>query len=98
MIKIGVNPNDQHAIQKLLQFSKSEIGVLKNKLNLPTSEHPIAAGISEVENEKERLLQDVLQKTEEVYLLKESLYKLQRQVKTHVRTTIMPSNTDDPAT
>lgn len=64
---------------------------MKKKLNLPTGEHPIA----EVENEKEKLLQDVLQKTEEVSLLKESLDKLKRQVDTHVCTIVIPTNTDD---
>jgi len=63
---------------------------LKNKLNLPASEHPIAAGIAEVENEKENLLHDVLRKT------KESLDKLQRQVDTHICTIVMPANIDDP--
>lgn len=77
IIKIGVNPDDQPAIQKLLQYAKLEIGVLKKKLNLPTSEHPISTGTAKVENEKEKLLQDVLQKTKEVSLLKESLDKLQ---------------------
>lgn len=76
IIKIGVNPNDQPAIQKLLQSTKSDIGILKKKLNLPTGEHPIAIGITELENENEKLLQDVLQKIEEVSLLKESLAKL----------------------
>jgi len=89
IIKIGVNPNDQPIVKKLLQSTKLQIGVLTKKLNLPIGEHPLAAGIVEVENEKENLLQDVLQKTEEVSLLKETLDKLQRQV--------MPSNTDDPA-
>ena len=59
IIKIGVNPNDQPAVQKLLQSAKSKIGVLRKKLNLPAGEHPIVAGISEVENENEKLLQDV---------------------------------------
>lgn len=70
IIKIGVNPDDQPAIQKLLQFAKSEIGFLKKKLNIPTGEHPMAVGRAEVENEKEKLLQDVLQKTEEVSFTK----------------------------
>lgn len=78
IIKIRVNPNDQPVVHKLLQSAKSKIGALKKKLNLPAGEHPIAAGIDEVEKEKEKLLQDVLQKTEEVSLLKESLDKLQR--------------------
>ena len=60
IIKIGVNPDDQPVVHKLLQSTKSEIGVLKKKLNLPVGEHPIAAGIAEVENENENLLQDVL--------------------------------------
>lgn len=98
IIKIGVNPDDQLVVHKLLQSTKSEIGVLKKKLNLPTGEHPIAIEIAKVENEKEKLLQDVLQKTEEVSLLKESLDKLQRQVDTHVCTIVMPANADDPAT
>lgn len=55
-IKIGVNPDDQPAIHKLLQYTKSEIGVLKKKLNLPTGENPIATGIVEIENENEMLL------------------------------------------
>lgn len=60
IIKIGVNPDDQPTIQKLLRSTKSKIGVLKKILNLPTGEHPVAAGIAEVRNEKEKLLQDVL--------------------------------------
>ena len=78
IIKIRVNPDDQLTIQKLLQFTKSEIGVLKKKLNLPTGGHPLAVGIAQVENEKENLLQDVLQKIKEFSLLKETLDKLQR--------------------
>ena len=36
IVKIGANPDDQPAIQKLLQFAKSEIGILRKNLNLPT--------------------------------------------------------------
>lgn len=98
IIKVGVNPDDQAVVQKLLQSVKSEIGILKKKLNLPTGEHTIAARIDEVENEKGKLLQDVLRKTEERSLLKETLDKLQKQLDTHVFMVVMPSNTDDPAT
>ena len=64
-------------------------------MNLPIGEHAIAAGIAEVENEKEKLLQDVLQKTEEVSVLQESLAKLQKQVDTHVCIVVMLANTED---
>lgn len=52
IIKIGVNPDDQPTVQKLLQSTKSEIGSFKKKLNLPIAEHPLAARIAEVKMKK----------------------------------------------
>lgn len=95
IVKIGVNRDDQLAIQKLFQSAKPKIGILRKKLNHPTSEHPIATGIAEVENEKEKILEDVLWKIEEISVLKEALAKLQKQVDTHVYTVVMPANTKD---
>ena len=71
IVKIGVNPNDKSVVQKLLQSDESEINVLKKKLKLPTGEHSMAAEVAEVENEKENLLQQLLQKEEEISKLKE---------------------------
>lgn len=45
-----------------------------------------------------KLLQDILQKIEEVSLLKESLDKLQQQVSSHVCTIVTPTNVEDPTT
>ena len=56
-VNIGVNPNDNSVVQKLLQSVESEINVLKKKLKLPSGEHSMAAEVAEVENEKENLLQ-----------------------------------------
>jgi len=56
IIKIGVNLDEQPTFYKLLQSSKSEIRVLKKKLNLLAGEHPISAAIAKIEDEKEKLL------------------------------------------
>ena len=36
IVKIGVDPNERSAVQKLLQSTESEISALKKKLKLPT--------------------------------------------------------------
>lgn len=35
IVNIGINPDDQPAVQELLKSAKAEIGVLKKKLHLP---------------------------------------------------------------
>lgn len=48
-----MDPNYKSAVHKLLQSAESKINVLNKKLKLPTREHPMAAKVAEVENEKE---------------------------------------------
>ena len=52
VVKIGVNPNDNFVVHKLLQSVESDINVLKKRLKLPIGEHSMAAEVAEVENEK----------------------------------------------
>ena len=61
-VKIGVDPNDRSTVHKLLQSVELEINVLKKNLKLPTGEHPMAVEVTKVENEKESILQQLLQK------------------------------------
>ena len=62
IVNIGVDPNDRSVVQKLLQSAESDISVLKKNLKLPTGEHSMEAEVAEVESEKERFLQQLLQK------------------------------------
>ena len=64
IVKIGVDLNGRFVVQKLLQSAESEICVMKKKLKLPIGEHSMAVQVAEVENEKEKLLQHLLQKEE----------------------------------
>ena len=98
IVNIGVNPNDKLVVKNLLQSGESEINVLKKKLKFPTGEHSMAVGVAKVDNEKENILQHLLQKEEEISKLKESFINLQTQFDSHSCTIIMPSRTDDPTT
>ena len=97
IVKIRVDPKDRSTMQKLLQSAESKIFLLKKKLKLPTGEHSMAAEVVEVESEKESLLQQLLQKEEEISKLKETVLKLQSQIDSHSCTIIMPFGNDDPA-
>ena len=75
-MNIGVDPNDRSVVQKLLQSAESKIFVLKKNLKLPTGEHSMVEEVAEVESEKESLLQQLLQKEEEISKLKETVLAL----------------------
>ena len=49
IMKIGVDPNDKSAIQKLMKSAEAEISSLRKKLKLLAAEHSLAAEVAEVE-------------------------------------------------
>ena len=55
IMKIGVDPNDKSAMQKLMKSVEAEISSLRKKLKLPATEHSLAAEVAEVEDKKEAL-------------------------------------------
>ena len=57
IMKIGVDPNDKAAVQKLMKNAKAEISSLRKKLKFPATEHSLATKVAEVEKEKEELRQ-----------------------------------------
>lgn len=95
IVKIGVNPEDKIAVQKLLQGAETEIQVLRKKLKLPSIEHPMATEVAEVEKEKETLIQEILQRNEEVTKLKEMNLVLEQKIDSHVFTIVVAADSEE---
>ena len=58
----------------------------------------MAAEVAEVENEKENLLQYLLQEEEEITKLKKNALSLQNHIDSHSCSFILPSGNEDPTT
>ena len=54
------------------------------------------AKVAEVENEKEKLLQHLLQKEEEITKLKKTALSLQNHIESHTCTFVLPSGNEYP--
>ena len=95
-MKIGVDPNDKEAIQKLIQTAEIDISTLRKKLKLPTTEHSMAAQVAEVEKEKEKNLQQLVQKDEELSKTKKTIISLQNHTESHTFNFVFPTGDVDP--
>lgn len=58
VIKLGLDPSDIDAIQKIIKKKNVDIQTLRKILNLPTTKHPQTHEIGEPEKEKETLLSE----------------------------------------
>jgi len=94
-VKIGVDPSGRTVVQKLLQSVESEISVLKKKLKFPTRKHSMATEIVEVKNEKGKILQQLLQKEEEISKLKQTILSFHNHINAHMCTFVFPSGNED---
>ena len=79
-----------------MHSAKAKIQFLKKKLKLPAGEHPMDVEVAQVEVEKEQLLQDLLQKNEEISKLKEMNDMLQKKLDSHVCTIVVSSDSEGP--
>ena len=96
IMKIGVDPNDKAAVQKLMKSAEIEISTLRRKLKLPAAEHSMAAEVAEVEKEKEELRQQLLKKDEELTKVKQTAISLQNHIENHTCTFFVPTGNADP--
>ena len=90
IMKIGVDPNDKAAIQKLMKSAEVEISSLRKKLKLLATEHSMAVEVAEVEKEKEELRLQLLRKDEELSKVKQTVISLQNRIENHTCTFVLP--------
>ena len=70
IVKMGVDPVDITTIESLIKISQKEIQELRRKLKMPSSEHVQTQEISLVEAEKEILSQYIINRNNEIILVK----------------------------
>ena len=90
IVNIGVDPSDKTAVQKFMQSAEVEISTLRKKLKFPTGENSMVVEVAEVENEKEKLLQQLMQKYEEISKIKKTAISLQNHIDNHSCTFVFP--------
>lgn len=56
VIKLGLDPKDIKAADEIIKSKNVDIQALRKQLNLPTTEHPQAQEVNQLEKEKENML------------------------------------------
>jgi len=63
VIEIGYNPTDIKATKELIKRRNADIVALKKQLNLPTAEHPQTKEVLETLNQKDEMVNLIIQLT-----------------------------------
>lgn len=82
IIKQWVDPNDKEAIKTVLQNTKSEVKSLRNKLKIPGTKHDQTIELDQVENEKELLIGELVDKIKRLLFCRNKCRAYNSQIKT----------------
>ena len=71
IVKLGVNPEDKITSEALLQRSQVEIHELRHRVKMLVIEHAQSKELAQVEEEKEILAKELIERNNEIVALKQ---------------------------
>jgi hypothetical protein len=79
IIALGANPDDPEPVQSLVKENDVEIQVLKEKHKIPTTEHVQTKELMEFQQEKEKLVEQVMELNEKVNQYETLFVRLEKE-------------------
>jgi len=76
VIEIGYNPTDIKAEEELIKNKNATITALKKQLKLPTTEHPQTKEVLETLNQKDEMMNLIIQLTTQLREMETEMDKL----------------------